>query len=432
VRAFLIGIALLIGLAAPIGGANSVRPGSAGDPAGLVQALERDTDPEPLPAYHLRIRPKPLRRLLAYRERIRDQAALSPDDRLWVPATLIHRGELHPAKLRIRGDLPMHWRGDRQSLRLKFKDRLLEGKKEINLILPWDKHYGVEVLQTRVSADLGLPYFPGRFVHLHINGSDAGFYLENEHPTREYLERTGRPASSIFTFAFYWSLYFSKPYHAVFILPGSRDLLPLKGIGQIKQRMTYEAGQPLLAKKQLAYAIEFYRLMSEGDAEEIGARAGHYLDLDNFASYVALQDFFGSRHAMELNDNIRLYLDPTSGKFQLMPWDTSLRPLDRRLEEPGVTLETLLTPQDEAFRALLRQVPGLRSHKDRILRRLVERGETYRAELNRIHAQLIGLYPEDGRLRGMATTLDRQLARNVEILRRYLSGRAVDAEGGES
>jgi hypothetical protein len=147
---------------------------------------------------------------------------------------------------------------------------------------------------------------------------------------------------------------------------------------------------------------------------------------------VALQDFFGSRHAMELNDNIRLYLDPTSGKFQLMPWDTSLRPLDRRLEEPGVTLETLLTPQDEAFRALLRQVPGLRSHKDRILLRLVEKGDTYRAELNRIHAQLIGLYPEDHRLRGMAITLDRQLARNVEILRRYLSSRAADAEGGES
>ncbi len=135
---------------------------------------------------------------------------------------------------------------------------------------------------------------------------------------------------------------------------------------------------------------------------------------------------------MELNDNIRLYLDPTSGKFQLMPWDTSLRPLDKRLEEPGVTLETLLTPQDEAFRVLLRRVPGLRRHKDRILRRLVERGETYRAELNRIHARLVGLYPEDRRLRGMATTLDRQLARNVEILRRYLSRGDADAEGDES
>jgi len=425
-RALLISVALVSVSVADPGG---IADRDSNDPLGLAHALELQTHPEPLPRYHLSIEPKPLRRLMAWRDEIYDREALSPDERLWVPATFIHEGKRYPVKIRIRGDLPVHWRGDRQSLRVKFRERLFEGRKEINLILPWDKHYGVELLQTRVSKDLGLPYFPGRFVHLHINGADAGLYLENEHPTREYLERTGRPASSIFTFASYWSQYFAKPYHVVFVDPPSRELAPLEGIGQIKQRRTFDDDQPELALKQLEYAMELYRLMAEGSPEEIGARAGRYLDLDNLAAYVALQDFFGSRHAMELQDNIRLYLDPTSGRFLFMPWDTSLRPLGDRLEEPGVTLETLLVPHDEAFGALLEHVPGLRARKNAILRDLVARGDDYRSELNRIHARLIRLYPDDERLRRQVTALDGQLAANLAMLERYLS-RPVAPLGG--
>ena len=66
-----------------------------------------------------------------------------------------------------------------------------------------------------LAEDLGLPFFPSRFVTLRINGSDAGLYLENEHPTREYLWRTGLPLSSIFTFSAWWTVYYAEEtYHA--------------------------------------------------------------------------------------------------------------------------------------------------------------------------------------------------------------------------
>jgi len=400
-------------------GARSEPPG---DRAGLAWALVQETGPEPLPAYHLHLDAKPLRKLMAYRERIQHQAFLSPDDREWVTATFSHEGERYPVRLRIRGDLPAHWRGDRLSYRLKFKTRPFRQQKEINLILPWDKHYGIEFLQTRIADDLGVPCFPGRFVNLYVNGRDAGLYFESEHPTAEYLERTGRTASSIFTFAFYWSHYFGKSYHhAAFVLPGSRELPPVQGIGQIKQRATYGSDRPLFAKKQLAYALELYRLLTSGSKQEIASRAGSYLALDNFASYVAIQDFFGSPHGMSLNDNLRLYLDPTSGKFEFMPWDTSLRPLDARLSSPGASLDELLTPEDEVFAVLLEVVPQLRERKDQILRRLVADGDRYRAELSRIHARLIRLYPEDERLRSDATTFDTQLLANLKTLERYFA-----------
>jgi hypothetical protein len=407
----------------------------APDPAGLDAALARETRPEPLPVYQLLIEPGALRRLMAYRDRIQQRLALPPDDRLWVSATFLDGDERLPAKIRIRGDLPLHWRGNRQSLRVKFRHRLHRGMKEINLILPWDKYYGVELLQSEMAAELGLPYFENRFVHVSVNGGEEALYLENEHPTREYLERSGRPASSIFTFSANWSLYMSQPtYHLAFVLPGSRDVLPLQGIGQIKQRGTYEPDRPDLARKQLAYVMEFYRLMAQGSPEVIAERAPLYLDLANFAAYVAIQDFFGSNHATELNDNIRLYLDPTSGKLLFMPWDTSLLPLENRRPGPDTRPEELLVPADVGFAAVLTRVPGVQRARDRLLRRLLEDADRWRGRLNAIHARLIRLHPDDERLSELAVELDLRMRSNLALLRRALGppGPGTEPEPGHA
>jgi hypothetical protein len=202
--------------------------------------------------------------------------------------------------------------------------------------------------------------------------------------------------------------------------PGSRDMPPLKGIAQIKQRATFARSNPVLARKQLGYALEFYRLVNDRAPEVIAERAGRYLDLENFARYVALQDFFGSLHALDLSDNIRLYLDPSSGKFEFMPWDTSLRSLARR-RRARIPWAELLTPRDEVFRVLLESVPGVDAERKRVLRGLLERGPEYREVLARSHARLIRLFPEDADLAKSARGLDRRLAGNLEILAAYFA-----------
>jgi hypothetical protein len=334
----------------------------------------------------------------------------------------VYEGEQYPAQLRIRGDLPAHWREQKLSYRVKFRRRLFEGKKEINLIVPWDKHYGIELLQTRIAGDLGLSYFPGRFVNLEINERDVGLYYESEHPTRQYLERTGKAASSIFTFGSNWTLYFGKDYHHIaFAKPGSRVIPPLDSIGQIKQRPTFDKADPLLAKRQMDYVSELFSLLSEGSPEEIADRAGFYLDFENFAKYVALQDFFGSKHAMALNDNTRLYLDPSSGKFEFMPWDTRLMRLSERLQGPDAALESLLEPEDAIFRELLRVIPGLQGYRHEVLRKLVRRGAEYRADLERMHSELIELYPHDERLKRRSGELEQTFSENLEMLSDYLA-----------
>jgi hypothetical protein len=372
---------------------------------------------EPLPAYHIQIKDKALRRLVAQRERIQELDFLTAGDRLWVPAVFIHAGEPYEIKLRLRGDLPVHWRGSKQSYRVKFKQRLFQGQKETNLIVPWDKHYAVEWLQTRVAEDLGLLFFPGRFVNVTINGEDAGLYYESEHPTREYLERNGRMASSIFTFGANWTLYFGKSYHHIaFELPGSATSPPVESIGQIKQRATWDDGNPEYARKQLAYLLELYELLTEGSVEDVARRVGYSLDLEKFARYVALQNFFGTTHGMALNDNTRLYLDPTSGKFEFIPWDTALWSLEERAREREVLVEDLLTPENPVFRKLFEAIPGLRAYRDEVLRGLLAGGEEYRAELDRRHAELLRLYPEEERLVAQRARHDAVFRANLALL----------------
>jgi spore coat protein CotH len=384
-----------------------------------------------LPSYDIRIGDKALRRLLAQRERIRDLDFLTEEDRLWIPATFVYAGEPYDVRLRLRGDLPVHWRGSKQSYRVKFKQRLFQGCKEINLIVPWDKHYAVEWLQTRVAEDLGLLFFPSRFVNLTINGEDAGLYFENEHPTREYLERSGRTASSIFTFGASWTLYFGKPYHHIaFELPGSATTPPIESIGQIKQRATYDDANPDFARKQVDYLLELYELLTEGSPEQVGERAGYYLDLEKFARFVALENFFGTAHGMALNDNTRLYLDPTSGKFEFIPWDTSLWSLRERAQERNVSVAELLLPENPVFRELFQAVPGLRAARDEVLRGLVARGEEYREQLDRKHAELLRLYPGDERLRSQRARHDAVFRDNLALLARALDEPPARPRGG--
>jgi spore coat protein CotH len=370
-----------------------------------------------VPAYQIQIKDEALRRFLAHREQIQSLDFLTAGDRLWVPARFVHAGETYDVKLRLRGDLPAHWRGSKQSYRVKFKDRPFQGQREINLIVPWDKHYAVEWLQTLVAEDLGLLFFEGDFANVAINGEDAGLYYQSEQPTSEYLERNGRPASSIFTFGENWTLYYGKRHHYIgFENPGSATSPPVESVAQIKQRATYDDGEPEQARRQLAYLIEFYELLTEGSAADVAERAPYYLDLDQFARFVALQDFFGSSHAMALNDNSRLYLDPTSGKFEFIPWDTALWSIAEQAEKRGTDVAGLLTPENPVFRRLLESVPGVRAERDRVLRRLVADGARYRALLRQRHAALQRAYPDEERLREQAVRHDRVFAENLALL----------------
>jgi hypothetical protein len=124
---------------------------------------------------------------------------------------------------------------------------------------------------------------------------------------------------------------------------------------------------------------------------------------------------------MALNDNSRLYLDPTSGKFEFIPWDTALWSIAEQAEKRGTDAAGLLTPENPIFRRLLEGVSGVRAERDRVLRRLVADGASYRARLRERHAALQQAYPGEERLREQAARHDRVFAENLALLAEALA-----------
>src|SRR2546422_174384 len=73
---------------------------------------------------------------------------------------------------------------------------------------------------------------------------------------------------------------------------------------------------------QLNRVIELARLVSHAEDAEFARRLEEYLDLDEFARFLAGLVLLSSYDSF-LSDgqNFYLYLDPRSNKFGFLPWD---------------------------------------------------------------------------------------------------------------
>ena len=77
-----------------------------------------------------------------------------------------------------------------------------------------------------------------------------------------------------------------------------------------------------LSEKQTQHLMAFCQLVSHADDAEFAARVGDYLDLDEFARYMAvttwlctLDSILGGAH------NFYVYVPPKNGPLQFLPWD---------------------------------------------------------------------------------------------------------------
>jgi RNA polymerase sigma factor (sigma-70 family) len=74
--------------------------------------------------------------------------------------------------------------------------------------------------------------------------------------------------------------------------------------------------------EQQRRVIDFARLVSSATDAEFAARAGDFLDLDEFARFLAAEVLLPSYDGILADgQNVYMYLDPRSNKFGLIPWD---------------------------------------------------------------------------------------------------------------
>ena len=77
-----------------------------------------------------------------------------------------------------------------------------------------------------------------------------------------------------------------------------------------------------LTPEQKRRVIEFCKLVTTASDTEFAARAGDYLDLEEFARFMAVTVWLSTMDSiLGPGQNYYVYLHPKSGKIQFMPWD---------------------------------------------------------------------------------------------------------------
>jgi len=152
-----------------------------------------------VPEYSLKIKSEDLRRIQVQVQKALEARIMTDEMKEWYSAKFHHEGEEYDVRIRIRGDLGAHWAQAKKSWRVRFKkEKLFNGRRSIDLIVPFDKAYEVEHVAYDVGRELGLLVPDAGFAKVRINGVDFGAYTWIEKYGPEMLEKQGYPAGEIF------------------------------------------------------------------------------------------------------------------------------------------------------------------------------------------------------------------------------------------
>ncbi len=103
--------------------------------------------------------------------------------------------------------------------------------------------------------------------------------------------------------------------------PSSTDLFAHLGDDWERYQQPYDPKTDL-TEAQERRLIDFCRLVSKAGDAEFATRLGDFLDLDEFARYMAVSVWIGDYDSMlTTGQNFYMYLDPTTNRFQFIPWD---------------------------------------------------------------------------------------------------------------
>ena len=210
-----------------------------------------------------------------------------------------YNGKKYNAKIRIKGDRPIHWQNKRTTsykIDLAGNNRLW-GMEEFSVQKPITKNYAYEFLFHKFlkkTNNLYLKYFP---INLYFNDDNRGVYAVEESFSKELLERQKKRNGPIYSLN--------------------------EDIGEHYPNVNYElysseywiSQYPELSKS--AFSI----LNKVRDSDDINIE--DYFDIDRWASYFAVIDMLGAHHG-SLSKSIRLYFNPTSSKFEPIGYDAHL------------------------------------------------------------------------------------------------------------
>lgn len=204
--------------------------------------------------------------------------------------------------------------GPKQSFKLDLnkhnKAQNLAGVRTLNFVnsIP-DNTYMHDALAERFFRDLGVPAPRTAFAYLTVDAPGSlgnrplGLYVMIENIDDDFaLDRFGSKKVPIF-----------KPVTSTLFKDLGTDWKEYAGIYDLKTKATPD---------QLKHLIDFAHLVSQSDDAEFARRLSEFLDLEQFAGFLAGHVLTSSYDGFLSNgQNFYMYLDPKSNRFGFIPWD---------------------------------------------------------------------------------------------------------------
>jgi hypothetical protein len=204
--------------------------------------------------------------------------------------------------------------GSKQSFKVDLnkytKKQKFAGVKDLNFLnCIADNTYLYDSLAEQLFRDLGVPAprTTYAYVTLHAPGAftnqPMGLYAMVENVDADFAEeRFGSKQTPIF-----------KPVTPQLFFDLGDDWKAYEGIYDLKTKAT---------PAELIRLIEFVRLVSHADDTEFASRLPDFLDLEEFAGFLAGHVLISSYDGFLANgQNYFVYLDQRSNKFGFIPWD---------------------------------------------------------------------------------------------------------------
>jgi hypothetical protein len=255
-------------------------------------------------------------------EAVRTEVLSTSEDDL-VPATLRTGHDTFRVKVRLKGDMTDHLRGDRWSFRIEVRDgRSVFGMRRFSLQAPYTRNFHQEPLLfdfLRFHGLLAPRYF---FVNLYINGKRIGVTALEEHFSKELLESQQRRESVILKFdeSYYWA---------------NRKIFGDKAAGYSNWRNTpidvFRMNKIRESKELSRYLKSGVGLLRGVTKNSIApARA---FDAKLWGQLLAACEIWNVGHAMDFRQ-LRVYFNPLTFKLEPIAYDATWT--GPKLDNPGV------------------------------------------------------------------------------------------------
>lgn len=234
----------------------------------------------------------------------------SSDD--FVNAKISYLDKTYRSKIRLKGDWPSHWAGEKWSFRAKLRDgKSLFGMRKFSLHSPSERNYLHEWIFHRLQKKEDLPGLKYSFLPVVINGKNAGIYAIEEHFDKVLLESNKYKEGPIFKLSdgHHWQKMIQHKE-----LKGPFSNYPLAEEYDVFRSHvdTFQLNKTIrnpVLKTQMEKGLNLLSFFYEGELS-----TSEVFDTETLAKYFALMDLTNGHHSFRWH-NHRFYYNPIISKL---------------------------------------------------------------------------------------------------------------------